>query len=848
MPLLPIFLALQATGIAHLSAQRALEPPAIDGRLDDAVWRGAPASEAFTQKRPRPGAPPSERTRVRVLYDDDAIYVGVECEQSRAPVVAKLTRRDREVEADKVTVSLDTRGDGRSAFEFGVNAAGVLYDSARSNDTDLSRDWDEVWDGRAARTRGGWSAELRIPLHALRFDPKPVQSFGLQVRRYVSARQETDEWAYSPPQVAGEVSRYGRLEGLAGLRPKDHVALLPFVTARLGRRDVEPGAEGEGLSPGASAGLDLRWHVTPQLTLNATVNPDFGQVEGDPAVLNLGTYEYFYPEKRPFFLEGADTFATPLKLVYTRRIGSAPPSPETLGDEEVVEDPAPSTIYGAAKLVGDLGGGVSLGQLTAMTGPQYVRVRRGDGSSALRLADPLTTFKALRVRGDVGGGLELGAIATATNRLEPLHAYTALSRPGERSRWLCPGGEEVPVGGRCFRDAYVGGVDARWRSSSGDYAAHGQVAASSIQGGPPRSKADGTVIAAGDASPGGSLRVAKEGGSWLWELKYAGHGRKLDYNDLGYLRRQNEQSVYAAVKLRTQEPWWETLETTTILGFFEADTLDLLNLEREVFTESTWELQSFWYVGAFAGYALPHFDDREVGDGAALERGGFGDFGVWFGSDPRARVRGQAYTYLYALDGAVRTGGNATLSVNVLPQVDVSVIPELTYESGEPRFFGESGDGSLLFFGRLAAQSLSLTLRSTYTFTPRLTLEAYAQAFLAAEAYSDHATFPVSASGPRPRILLRDLKPPPAGSAPSEDPDYETATLNANVVLRWEYRAGSTLYVVYTHAQSDTRYFGEASAGGAAGAPSRPAGLSFPLLRPRPASDVLLLKLSYWWI
>lgn len=831
MPILPLVLTLQAAQVAHLPARRALKPPSLDGRLDEAAWRGAPASEAFTQKRPSPGAPPTERTRVRVLYDDDAIYVGVECDQTRAPVVAKLTRRDREVESDAITVALDTRGDGRSAFEFGVNAAGVLQDGARSNDTSFSRDWDEVWDGRVARTPGGWSAELRIPLHALRFEPRPVQTWGLQVRRYVSARQETDEWAYTAPGVPGEVSRYGRLEGLVGLRPKDHVELLPFVTARLGRRDVDPGAPDEGFTPGASAGLDLRWHVTPRLTLNATVNPDFGQVEADPAVLNLGTFETFYPEKRPFFLEGADTFTTPLELVYTRRIGRAPRSPETLDDEELIEDPVPATIFGAAKLVGDLGGGVSMGQLTAVTGAQYIRAQRQGGEAALRLAAPLTTHKALRLRGDLGGGLELGAIATATNRGEPAGAYPTLAGPGAPSRWYCPGGEEVPAGGRCFHDAYVGGLDARWRSPSGDYVASGQIAATLIQKGPPRSMRDGTVIASGDAAPVGKLQVAKEGGSWLWEARYEGVGRKADYNDLGFMPRQNQHGVFTAVSYKTREPWWQTQETTTTLGFYDAETLDLLNLERGVFVETDWDLRSYWYVGAFAGYEAPYFDDREVGDGTALERGGAASAAAWVGSDPRERVRGELFGYVDVLAHGLRTGGNATLSINVLPQLDLSLTPELTTTSGEPRYFETEGDRYL--FGRQLAQSLGLTLRATCTFTPRLTLEAYAQGFLAAEAYSDHASFPAPATGPRPVIHLDDLGPPPA--AVESDPDYESATLNASLVLRWEYRLGSTLYVVYTHAQSDTV------------TPEGEARLSFPLLRPRLASDVLLLKLSYWY-
>lgn len=834
MVLLPLFLAAQAALAPHVEARRTLAAPRLDGQLDDAAWRGAPASEAFTQKRPAPGTAPVERTRFRVLYDDDAIYVGVECDQARAPVVARLTRRDREIESDSVTVSLDTRGDGRTAFEFSVNAAGVLSDGARFNDTAFNRNWDEVWEARTSVTERGWSVEIRIPLHALRFQPQPVQSWGLQVRRYVSARQELDEWAFTPPGTAAEVSRYGRLDALVGLRSTRALEFLPFVTARVYRRDVPPEAEEPGFLPAASAGLDLRWHVTPRLTLNATFNPDFGQVEADPAVLNLGTFEIFFPERRPFFLDGADTFTTPLELVYTRRIGRAPPSPATPDGEELVEDPQFGTIYGASRLVGEVASGVAVGALTAVTGPQRLLSRGPDGEETPRLADPLTTFKVLRLRADVGAGLQVGGLVTAVNRLEPAGAYPIVPGPDGAPRQLCPGGQDLPIGRRCFRDAYVGGLDALWRSPSGDYTASGQAAASLIHEGTPRVQRDGTEIASGDISPGGTVRVAKEGGSWLWELNYRGMGRRLDYNDLGFMRRQNEHAALGAVGFKTLEPWWATLQTSTKLTVSDRESLDLLNLERRAGLESEWQLRNFWWLWARVGYSAARFDDREVGDGAALERAGSVELAGYVGTDPRARVRAEGWAWVDLLARATRAGGGATLAVNALPQLDLSLSPEVVHASGEPRYFGD-GAGEYLF-GRQLAQSVSLTLRSTYTFTPRLTLELYAQAFLAAEAYSEVSAFPAPASGSRPRIGLDDLRPPLTADIPS--PDYELATLNANVVLRWEYLLGSTLFIVYTHGQSDDA---------PPSVPGDPARLNLRLLRPRLASDVFLMKLTYWW-
>ena len=846
MPLLPTLLAVTAASVPHLAAARAPQPPVLDGRLDEPVWRAAPVTSAFTQERPDQGKPPVEPTRVRVLYDDDAVYIGIECEQTRSPVIARLTRRDRDVEADWVSVGLDTRGDGKSAFEFKINAAGVLYDGVYSNDTDFSVDWDEVWDGRAARSDRGWVAELRVPLHGLRYEPKPVQSWGFQVRRYVSARRELDEWAFAPRERGGEVSLYGRLDNLAGLRVKHYVEVLPYVAGKVTLNKPEPGAPVE-IDPLLSAGGDLRWHVTPQLTLNATVNPDFGQVEADPAILNLGTYEFFFPEKRPFFLEGADMFSTPLDLMYTRRIGRAPYSPEVLGNEEVVKDPGPATIYAAEKLVGDIGKGVSVGQLVAITSSQRVDVvtldenGRSKGQARPRVAEPLTTYKVFRVRSNIGKGAQVGVTALATNRYEPVGEYPLVpGEGGQPARQLCPGGELVRRGERCFNDAYVGSIDGRWQSPSGDYLVAGQLLGTLIENGPPRVYPDGSVIEPGGVAPAGLFRFAKQGGgNWRVEFQYKGHGRKVDYNDLGFMPRQNHHEAELYVSYKTFEPFWKVQETNTTFGMRDKETLNFLNLSRLAFFNSGWTLKNQWDLFAEAYAVAPFYDDREIGDGTALQRSGRAGGAFFVGTDPRAAVRGELFSTvnLGFTSGVYEVYAEGGVSFKILPQFDLSLAPTALDTGGEPRYFGTYGESH--FFGRLRARSLGLTLRSTYTFAPRLTLEAYAQAFLASGDYDDYLTYPAARGGAGSVVHGDDLlAPSPAASAAvGESPDYEAGTFNANLVLRWEYRAGSTLYVVYTHAQSDEL----------TPLPGDPAGLSFGLVKPRVATDILLVKLSYWW-
>lgn len=834
MNLLPALVSLAVSTTPQMSATRVSVPPVLDGRLDDLTWKRAKPSDAFTQKMPNPGVEPVEKTVVRVVYDDEAVYIGIDCTQTKDEIIARLTRRDREVEADGVSIALDTRGDHRSALEFTVNAAGVLSDALRYNDTQYSPEWDEVWDARTARTKTGWSAEFRIPLRILRFRDLPSQSFGFQVRRWVSMRQELDEWAFIPRGAGTEVARYGKLDGFVGLRPKAALELRPFVVGSLRYSKAEADAHGKGIFPKGSAGLDLKWHPSQSLTLDATMFPDFGQVEADQVVLNLSNFEQFYPERRPFFLEGADALSTPFQLVYTRRLGRAPGAPSLLDGEQSFGRPSPATVLGAAKLSGELVEGLSTFELLGVTAPVLVDVDDPSGRVIQRVAEPLAAFKVLRLRKDFGEKLSLGVMATAKSRLEDSTSYPRLTNPSfpGQTRTLCPRGQEVAFGERCFHDAYVGSVDARYRSPSGEYVVTGQALASLVNAGPSRTQPDGTVISSGDIGGAGSLKIAKQGGKhWTWNVEYQGHGRKVDYNDVGYMQRQNLHTINAAVGFRNLNPWWITLETNTFLEARERDTFDGLTQERFLMLGNYTRYRNFWQTFAALHAAAARFDDREVGDGTALERAGFVGGELWVSTDSRRKVNGEAWAQVQAIRTGVNVMGEGRVSVRVLPQFDFELLPNFLYTSGEPRYVTTTDAGHV--FGRLAAQSIGLTMRATYTFTPRLSLQAYAQLFLESQSYRSFTLSPALGRGRVARIA--ELVP--FTQSLGFVPDWEGGAINANIVFRWEYRLGSTLFLVYTHGQNDGRTpiaLGRAR-------------LDPGWLGPRPFEDTLLAKLSYWW-
>jgi hypothetical protein len=819
----------------HVIATRTAKPPVIDGRLDDPVWQTAPPSDDFVQHFPDEGAPATERTTVRVLYDDRNVYVGVDAEQLHAPVVKRLQRRDGQLPSDGVWMDIDSRRTGVGAFHFSANAAGSLSDGIHFNDTDFSSDWDAVWEAKVADTGHGYAIEFRIPLSVLRFSALPVQDWGFQVRRFIDANQETDDWAFYPQSAATYIPLFGRIDNLVGLSPGRALELRPFVLGKALYRAPDVGTTLEhGGDLSGSAGLDAKAHLTNELTLDLTVNPDFGQVEADTVILNLSTFETFFPEKRPFFLEGIDTFAAIRPLVYTRRIGHAPAPPPLGASEQLVADPEPSTIWGAAKVVGTVGGRTTVGLLSAVTGANEVGVITSAGVPVTRLVEPWTAYNVVRLKRQIGRNSDLGLLATAVDRFEPA---TPVGQ-------LC-GATQLPPGpdGRCTNDAYVASADGRWRSQSGDYGAAFQAVATTLSNGPPRPARDGIPVEPGHPAGGVSAYLAKDGGPhWLASAWQYFTGRQLEFNDLGYLERKNDYQGYFALTYRTLDPWWRTLQTRSWLGVNLRETLDGLTLWREVKAATSVSFRNFWSFYTDVHLRGAYYDDREVGDGTALQHARRAGLAFEIDSDPRRTVVG-----ILAGDGELiadgyHLDGRAQLSWRALSRLQLDLLPTVSYDTGEPRYVATDTAapmGGAYVFGAQTAASVGATVRAALSFTPELSLQLYTQLFLAWVHYGVPlecgTSCPVLA---RARVPITSLAPVPAGMPPAiANPDSVLATLNVNLVLRWEYRLGSTLFLVYTRAQNPALV-------PAAG------GTSFelrPIYEGRAAEDVVLFKLAYWW-
>jgi hypothetical protein len=728
---------------------RVASAPVIDGQLGDAAWATVPAVSAFTQKTPDDGAAPTEATELRIAYDDTNVYVAIDCPQHARPI-AILSRRDRQVETDRVAISLDTRHDGKSAVHFEVSAAGSLADGLRFDDTELSWEWDGNWEAQVARRADGWSAEIRIPLSLLRPTDDAAQIWGVQVRRYVVERGEVDELAYIPRDAGGEVSRYASVGPFERLRRPLGIELQPFALAKAEHTDA--------FEPGGAFGLDARLRVTPQLAVDVAVLPDFGQVEADEVVLQLDNIETFFPEKRPFFLQGMDLFTTPHSLLYTRRIGIDAP------------------ILGAAKLTGNVGDATSIGSMVAVT--------EATDATMERPAEPMTVYSATRARRDLGERAALGVFGGAVSRID---------------------------GGA--RDAYVGGADAWWRSADGDWTGTADVFASRIEGGDPVQLADGTTIASGDTAPGGRLIVGKEGGRWIGELDAEVIGRHADLNDLGYLARQNLARFFVAAGQHDTEVGTVLRDRREQLEVYGRANLDGLHLASGYQINSSGTFTNFWEYFVELHYRPAHYDDREFGDGTALERAGLWGLELSFGTDPHRALALSSSSTLQLLPGRghfIESGAKVTAHVS--GQLELELEPSIIHTDGEPRAIGMSPTGDWLL-GEQRAVGLGAVLRATYAFTPHLTLQAFGQVFTDTVDYHSFSTAPGSAD----RVRLAELMTAPD---PTDDPDEDGASLASTVVLRWEWRLGSTAFLVYSRAQE--------RGGG-------------------PASDAVLFKFSYFW-
>jgi hypothetical protein len=797
----------------------------VDGELNDAGWQPAIPVTTFVQRDPLEGAAPSFTTEARIVYDSSAIYVGVrafDAEPSR--IVGFLTRRDAGSASDWIQVYIDSYYDRRTAYQFGVNPMGVKQDAYWFNENNVDDSWDAVWDVVVRRNEEGWQAEFRIPFSQLRFSGKGDGQLGFAISRQVARLNETSTWPLISKSASGWVSSFGTLNGVNIGRASKRLEVVPYTVAQV---LTEPEQLGNPLQktpdPGMAIGADLKYAVTPSLTLNATVNPDFGQVEADPAVVNLSAFETFFQEKRPFFIEGSGTYQFDCRdcsLFYSRRIGRQPRGYPQLEDGGYASVPRNSTILGAAKLTGRVRN-FSLGVLAAATGAEEGFAAFGDRRWS-EVVEPRTFYSVSRARREFSDQSSLGFIVTTTHR------------------------DLVDTVSFLPDSAITGGVDYNWRIGR-SWGLNGYWAGSHVNGSveaidalqrnnvhsyqrPDAGHVDLDPFATSMRGHSGNVnfgQIAGERTRMNVSLGYRSPG--FEVNDLGFERRADEIPQNSWVQIRWDKPGRFTRNIR--LNFnqwsghnFDGDRLSLggnINLHAQ--------FVNMWNSGGGINYNAQNFDDR-------LTRGGPGGYTLpnvngWYylSTDERKKVSvnwnfnffKNSRSHGYAVEPSVTVRPTAAFSAQFGHLFD--------YQLNDAQWVTEEirDDRPRYVFGRLDQHTSSMTMRINYTVTPNLSVQVYAQPFVSSGNYEQ---FKELVDGRAPRYDDRYAPYPYAGS-----PDFKALSFRTTNVMRWEYKPGSTLFIVWQRAAEGPGQLNGFNYG-----------QDFGDVFSTPSSNAFLVKLAYW--
>ncbi len=799
--------------------------PRIDGILDEELWRLARPVSDFLQKEPNEGAPPNDKTELLFAYDADALYVGARL-HFRHPdsILATVSRRDNAGNSQRIIISMDTYNDKRTAYSFGVTATGVRFDYYHADDQEFSRDYsfNPVWTARTQMNDSGWTAEMRIPFSQLRFSADEHQHWGININRWIPSRFEDLYWVTIPKNSTGWASRFGSLEGIRGIEPSSRVELLPYLAGNFTRR-AQASAFDDDSEFDFRGGADLKMGLGPNLTLDAAFNPDFGQVEADPAEVNLSAFETFFSERRPFFTEGSQLLSgTGPSYYYSRRIGAAPrpgPLQRSIPDSipSAIQAPDNTQILGAAKLTGRMQSGFSLGLLTAVTAEERAAILNIDDRSRTNpVAEAPAVYSVARAQQEIGADAStLGLMLTSVQR--DLDDGSLLA-------------------GFFNRQAYSGGLDWNLRFAGGEYLIRGHAGFSHIRGSTSamiraqessarffqRPDAGHVSVDSNASSLSGytaALRLQRSGGEhWLGSASIWMESPEFEINDLGQLASSDDINANANIQYRETQPgsWFHSysLNLSSSNGWnFDGDHVVA---EYEIDADVTFKN---YYGASIELRRRP----RRLSDG--LTRGGplMGLGAAW---DAELSLNGNfasntnwngGLRYIWdELDGSdidlwasylLRSGASWEFSIDPSFSVETNTRQYITsIDDGPASTFGRR-----YVFGRIDRTTIAAQFRFNYSFTPDLSLELYAEPFVASGEYSNIGE--LRAAGSRDlkvygrdgsKLVRRDddvvyvEEDDGASSFPYPAPEnFLVQSFRSNLVLRWEWLPGSTLFFVW---------------------------------------------------
>lgn len=809
----------------------------LDGKLDEAIWQQAAVATDFIQRSPDDRKPATEKTEVRIIYTDNALYVGARAYDSAMDsVAATLFRKDGDAYSDWLFVAIDSYNDNRTAFAFGVNPRGVRRDLLLYNDNNDDLRWDAVWEAKTSLEDNAWIVEMRIPLSQLRFDArKKVQSWDINFLREIARKEEESFWAPTPQNSSGMVSKFGSLSGIADLEQPKRLEIIPYTSGSLTR------APGESADPfysptewDGSIGADIKYGITSDFTLTGTINPDFGQVEADPAVINLSAFETFFPERRPFFLEGTDifefgrtqtynTFGNPL-VFYSRRIGRQPQGnvSDAQSNIDYVDAPDQTTIASAAKVSGKTDGGLSLGILNAFTlreKAQFRSISNEDGSISV---EPPTNYFVGRVKQDLNNGRTIiGAYGSAVNRII---------------------GEDY-LTNSLHNSAYIGGVDFEHSWNDREWILSGVVSGTSVNGTPEvilqtqqssaryynRVDADYISIDPDKTSLNGyagEFSFAKYGGEhWRGSLTYSTVSPGYEVNDIGFENRADYHSVHYSLMYQESSPSPGFLRYYNFWHFSGHSWNhggDLINSWYNIGADI--EFSNLWSFNYNINLWDNEHDDRVTRGGPVVRTPKGWNFNTNINSNQSKKISFNVGNF-FRNDASGSYNRNFWSGIIIRPatNIQLEVSPEVSFSKSTGQYVTTVSDPlatdtyeNRYVFADIDRTSLSTSFRLDWTFTPDLTLQTYVRPFISSGNYYNYKEFTepytydfVVYGTDRGTIQqngdIYTVDPDDNGPAETftfDEQDFNFKSIQTNAVFRWEYKPGSTFYLVWQQDRS----------------------------------------------
>lgn len=808
-------------------AYRVTEPPVINGVFDDAAWEQGTWTGDFTQNEPYADRPPTQPTEFKVAFDDINLYIAVKALDS-APdsITNRMSRRDNG-DGDMVFVVFDSYHDLRTGFVFGVSSAGVRFDMIMSNNGE-SEDptWDPIWLAKAELHEWGWGAEMKIPFTQLRFNKNSKSVWGFEVARQVFRENELSLWHPIPRNAPGFIHAMGELDGLQEVEPRKQFDLTPYGVAALKSYEAEDGNPyADGSDPKFNVGLDGKIGVTNNLTLDFTVNPDFGQVEADPSEVNLSAFETYFEEKRPFFIEGKNitSFNVGLgdgdvgndNLFYSRRIGRRPQGYPSLEDGEYASVPAFTRILGAAKLTGKTEKGLSIGILEAVTADTKATIDQG-GAEHKETIEPLTNYMLARVQKDYNQGNTIigGAFTNTIRKLD-----------GTDMEYL-------------HKNATSAGLDFKQYFDDRNYTLNASVYMSNVQGSTDAisitqqssaryfQRPDADYVEFDDtrtslSGMGGKLEFGKIGGNWNYLFMSVIKSPALELNDMGFMQLSDNILNVLWTGYNFTEPFsiFRSLRLNTNVNMSNDFGGRITGIGSEYNTNANFK--NFWSAGVGGGFGLHQVSNRTLRGGPSIYLPNEGRVNYRLMSDDRKAFSAGFFGHngwgadryyqraSYTIFMTIRPVN--TLSITLLPSYS-QTYHELQYVTqtdmnGEDRYI----------FGTIDQKVLSMSIRVNFNITPDLTIQYWGQPFTAAGDYTDfkmitdpkatefNDRYHVYTSGQitlEENIYLIDEDQDMTVDYGFDNPDFTVDEWLSNLVIRWEFLPGSTAYLVWSQTRN----------------------------------------------